>query len=180
MIEDTGIPLTYKGSHFHRIIPGFMVQGGDITNGDGSGGYTVFGNRRFDDERLDDLEDHVGDGGPSAADSHHHHGPLRHVGPGILSMANSGPNTNGSQFFITTQATPWLDGHHQVFGRLRGSSMPVLDAMEKVGSDSGQPGRDVEITDSGMLEGDSGSLPPKDISSFLDVTEQPVLKANFL
>lgn len=127
----SGVPLHFKGSAFHRIIQQFMCQGGDFTRGNGTGGESIYG-ARFADESF------AGKAGV-------------HSGPGILSMANAGPNTNGSQFFICTVETSWLNGKHVVFGQVI-DGYDVVEKMEPVGSRSGATSQKVVIVDCGELK----------------------------
>ncbi|MCA9658156.1 MAG: peptidylprolyl isomerase [Myxococcales bacterium] len=123
----SGKALHYKGSAFHRIIPDFMCQGGDFTRGNGTGGESIYG-AKFEDENF----------------------KLKHDRANLLSMANAGPGTNGSQFFITTVPCPWLDGKHVVFGKVVEGD-DVVAQMEAVGSRSGRTAKPVEIADCGQL-----------------------------
>ncbi|GFR46556.1 hypothetical protein Agub_g8148 [Astrephomene gubernaculifera] len=126
-VGKSGKPLHFKGSVFHRVIPQFMCQGGDFTNGNGTGGESIYG-MKFPDENF----------------------VHKHTQPGVLSMANAGPNTNGSQFFICTVPTPWLDGKHVVFGRVI-KGMDVVKKIEGFGSSSGKTAQRITIADCGQL-----------------------------
>merc|ERR1712050_613542 len=117
----------FQGSSFHRVIPNLMGQGGDFTNHNGTCGKSIYGNK-FADENF----------------------TLKHTGEGILSMANAGPNTNGSQFFLCTSQTQWLDGKHVVFGSVT-KGYEVVKSIESVGSQSGQTSRPVVIADCGQV-----------------------------
>lgn len=129
--SDPAVPLHFRGNIFHRIIPDFMMQGGDITNENGTGGKSIYG-VKFPDEKI----------------------WLPHTHSGLLSMANSGPNTNGSQFFVTYKATPWLDGKHTVFGRvIHGFDICLKAAQVKTGAND-KPLQTVRIIDCGELAAD--------------------------
>ncbi|MET7680508.1 peptidylprolyl isomerase [Streptomyces sp. NPDC005423] len=117
----------YKGSPFHRVIPDFMLQGGDFTRRNGTGGKSIYG-ERFNDENF----------------------TVKHTKPGLLSMANAGKNTNGSQFFITTAVTSWLDGAHVVFGEVV-EGMDLVRQIEKLGSGSGKTSKEILVEDSGTV-----------------------------
>ncbi|CAL1383943.1 unnamed protein product [Linum trigynum] len=127
-VGKNGKPLHYKGSKFHRVIPGMMCQGGDFVSGDGTGGESIFG-RRFRNENFEE----------------------KHTGPGILSMVNFGPDTNGSQFSIMLVRAPWLDGKNVVFGKVV-DGMDVVEAIGGVGFEPGQS------SDPGVVIADCGEL----------------------
>mmetsp|Transcript_37342 Transcript_37342/g.100059 ORF Transcript_37342/g.100059 Transcript_37342/m.100059 type:complete len:187 (+) Transcript_37342:141-701(+) len=123
----SGRPLHLKGCGFHRVLHDFMCQGGDFTRGDGTGGESIYG-KRFADENFE----------------------LKHSEPGVVSMANGGPDTNGSQFFITFRKAPWLDGKHVVFGRVV-EGLELLRKIEALGTHSGKPAGRLVISDCGQL-----------------------------
>eukprot|EP01017_Pseudomicrothorax_dubius_P020033 TRINITY_DN2200_c0_g1_i1.p1 TRINITY_DN2200_c0_g1~~TRINITY_DN2200_c0_g1_i1.p1 ORF type:complete len:185 (+),score=62.11 TRINITY_DN2200_c0_g1_i1:66-620(+) len=127
-VGNSGKPLHYKGSSFHRLIKDFMIQGGDFTNGNGTGGESIYG-EKFADENF----------------------KISHVGRGFLSMANAGPGTNGSQFFILFKQTPWLDGKHVVFGQVV-KNIEYLDKLENTPCDGEQPSEQIKIVDCGVVK----------------------------
>ena len=127
----TNKALHYKGSTFHRVIPEFMCQGGDFTAGNGTGGASIYGTK-FADENF----------------------TLKHTKPGLLSMANAGPNTNGSQFFLTVAEAEWLDGKHCVFGEVVDGFDTVVQQMEAMGSESGKTSKRIVIANCGELDED--------------------------
>ncbi|KAI4094809.1 MAG: hypothetical protein LQ344_002055 [Seirophora lacunosa] len=135
----SGKPLCYKGSIFHRVIKGFMIQGGDFTAGNGTGGESIYG-EKFEDENF----------------------KLQHDKPLLLSMANAGPGTNGSQFFITTVPTPHLDGKHVVFGEVL-DGKGIVRKIDNIKTQADKPQSDVKIVDCGQLSGDETGTPSKKV-----------------
>lgn len=151
-----GKKYSYKNTIFHRVIPGFMLQGGDFTRFNGTGGESIYG-RKFADENF----------------------RMKHSSEGLLSCANSGPNTNGSQFFITVAETPWLDGKHVVFGKVK-SGMDVVKRIERLGSSGGKTSKTIRIIDCGELGGSSVRSAASKLCFFdMSIGGQPAGKIKF-
>jgi peptidylprolyl isomerase len=144
----SGKALHYKGSIFHRVIPDFMLQGGDFTEASGRGGESIYG-EKFADEAFGIIHDV----------------------PGVLSMANAGPNTNGSQFFITTVPTDWLDGKHVVFGRIL-EGMQIVKSIEARGTRGGTPTATITIVDCGELKEDGDAKSEETKATEAETTEK--------
>ncbi|KAI1773543.1 cyclophilin-like domain-containing protein [Hypoxylon cercidicola] len=160
-----GKPLHYKGSSFHRVIKQFMIQGGDFTAGNGTGGESIYGDK-FEDENFE----------------------LKHERPFLLSMANAGPGTNGSQFFVTTVPTPHLDGKHVVFGEVK-SGKSVVRKIENLKVVDDKPTKAAVIADCGELTGPVGTGEARVADAYGDeyedfpeddTTEQPITAARVL
>lgn len=149
---ESGKRLNFLGSKFHRVIPGFMCQGGDFTMGNGTGGESIYGHK-FEDENF----------------------RMKHSGPGVLSMSNSGPDSNGSQFFICTRATPHLDGKHVVFGKVI-SGYDVVERIEECGSEDGKPTKRITVFDCGEVDPPEGAAAKRSRTSASGSGEAAVVR----
>lgn len=148
MVEGINVPMSYKNCSFHRIIKGFMIQGGDFTNHNGTGGVSIYG-EKFEDENFQLLCDK----------------------PGLLAMANAGPNTNGSQFFITTVPTPHLNGKHVVFGKVVRGMNTVRQLENTPTGAQDKPDEPCLIADCGVLDALPEVVPPSDGDTYPDYPE---------